>query len=159
MVSREFFILENEQRKFSEFLACAGKIFRNLSMLSGILNYSSTISCSFTMSNANYVLQLPIKESISLILNYLEKIKVSWTGLGKFKHFFVNLGKYKANFTQGQIQWTRIGQGNLNLSLTLYSPVIDRRQQEIKINHTPLWQLLPHSTHYLYTVKVLRQGK
>ena len=58
--------------------------------------------------------------------------------LGKFKHFLGDLGKYKANFTQGQLWWTRIGQGNLNLSLTLYSPVIDRRQ-EIKINHTPLW--------------------
>ena len=37
--------------------------------------------------------------------------------------FFGNLGKFKANFTQGQIWWARIGQGNLSLSLMFYSPV------------------------------------
>ena len=67
---------------------------------------------------------------LSWISNYLGKIKVFWTGLGKFKHFFDNLGKYKANFTQGQIWWTRIGQGNFNLSLTFYSQVKPGRYVE-----------------------------
>ena len=52
--------------------------------------------------------------------------------LGKFKHFLGDLGKYKANFTQGQIWWTRISQGNLNLSLTFYSPVFNRAYVERK---------------------------
>ena len=42
----------------------------------------------------------------------------------KFKHFFSNLRKYKANFTKGQIRWPRIGQGSLNLSLAIYSLLV-----------------------------------
>ena len=43
--------------------------------------------------------------------------------LNIFLLFFGNLGKYKVNFTQGQIWWTRIGQRNLSLLITFYSSV------------------------------------
>ena len=74
--------------KISEFLACAGKIFRYLSMLSGILSYWCTISCSSTMLNTNYVLQLSTKGSISWISLYWGNIKVFGQGWGNLSIFF-----------------------------------------------------------------------
>ena len=52
----------------------------------------STISCSSTLLNANYV-------SISSISNYWGK--VSWTGLRKFKHFFWQFGEILSKFYPG----------------------------------------------------------
>ena len=64
------------QGKFFVFLKMASEIFQksdhvqvkfsgNLSILSGIFNYLSTITCLSTVLNADFVLQLSMKGSIS----------------------------------------------------------------------------------------------